>query len=49
MESGNSSISVRIDKCIKNTSAEGDALIIDANEYMTHGDGRSVSKADFKF
>ena len=37
------------DKWIRDTSAEGDALMIDAQEYMTHGGGRFVSAADFKF
>ncbi|MCO6525158.1 hypothetical protein [Snodgrassella sp.] len=37
------------DKWIRNANAEGDALIIDANEYMTHGDGRFVSAVDFQF
>ena len=37
------------DKWIRDASAEGDALMIDAQEYMTHGGGRFVSAADFKF
>jgi hypothetical protein len=37
------------DKWIRNASAEGDALIINAQEYMTHGGGRFVSAADFEF
>ncbi|PIT08472.1 hypothetical protein BGI30_09420 [Snodgrassella alvi] len=37
------------DKWIRDASAEGDALIINANEYMTHGGGRFVSAADFEF
>jgi Ca2+-binding RTX toxin-like protein len=37
------------DKWIRDASAEGDALIINANEYMTHGGGRFVSAVDFKF
>ena len=35
------------DKWIRDASAKGDALIIDANEYMTHGGGRFISAADF--
>ena len=37
------------DKWIRYVSAEGEALMIDAQEYMTHGGGRFVSAADFKF
>ncbi|WP_370578884.1 hypothetical protein ABX042_15135 [Snodgrassella alvi] len=37
------------DKWIRYASAEGDALMIDAQEYMTHGGGRFVSAADFEF
>ena len=37
------------DKWIRDANAEGDALIIDANEYMTHGGGRFVSAVDFQF
>ncbi|KDN12680.1 iron-regulated protein FrpC [Snodgrassella communis] len=37
------------DKWIRDASAEGDALIINAQEYMTHGGGRFVSAVDFKF
>ena len=36
------------DKWIRDASAEGDALMIDVQEYMTHGGGRFVSEADFK-
>ncbi|ORF06869.1 hypothetical protein BGI03_00055 [Snodgrassella alvi] len=36
------------DKWIRDTSAKGNALMIDAQEYMTHGGGRFVSEADFK-
>ena len=36
------------DKWIRDASAEGDALMIDAQEYMTHDGGRFVSEADFK-
>ena len=32
------------DKWIRDASAKGDALIIDANEYMTHGGGRFYRK-----
>jgi Ca2+-binding RTX toxin-like protein len=35
------------DKWIRNANAEGDALIINAQEYMTHGSGRFISAADF--
>jgi Ca2+-binding RTX toxin-like protein len=35
------------DKWIRNAGAEGDALMIDAQEYMTHGGGRFISAADF--
>ena len=37
------------DKWIRNASAKGDALMIDAQEYMTHGGGRFVSAANFEF
>ena len=37
------------DKWIRNAGAVGDALIIDANEYMTHGGGQFVLAADFEF
>ncbi|MCO6517688.1 MULTISPECIES: hypothetical protein [Snodgrassella] len=37
------------DKWIRDASAEGDALMIDAQEYMTHGGGRFVSAANFEF
>jgi hypothetical protein len=37
------------DKWIRYADAVGDALIIDTNEYMTHGGGRFVSAADFAF
>jgi Ca2+-binding RTX toxin-like protein len=37
------------DKWIRDAAALGDALIIDANEYMTHGAGRFVSAANFEF
>ena len=37
------------DKWIRYASAKGDALMIDAQEYMTHGGGRFVSAADFEF
>ena len=37
------------DKWIRYVSAKGDALMIDAQEYMTHGGGRFVSAADFEF
>ncbi|MCO6525156.1 hypothetical protein [Snodgrassella sp.] len=37
------------DKWIRDANAEGDALIINAQEYMTHGGGRFVSAADFEF
>ena len=33
---------------MRDASAEGDALMIDAQEYMTHDGGRFVSEADFK-
>ncbi|KEQ01524.1 Hemolysin-type calcium-binding repeat (2 copies), partial [Snodgrassella alvi SCGC AB-598-J21] len=36
------------DKWIRDASAKGDALMIDAQEYMTHGGGRFVSAADFE-
>ena len=36
------------DKWIQYASAEGDALMIDAQEYMTHDGGRFVSAANFK-
>ncbi|WP_239362269.1 calcium-binding protein [Snodgrassella communis] len=35
------------DKWIRNANAEGNALIINAQEYMTHGSGRFISAADF--
>ena len=35
------------DKWIRETNAVGEALIIDANEFMCHGGGRFVSAADF--
>ncbi|WMY91383.1 hypothetical protein [Snodgrassella communis] len=34
------------DKWIRDADAVGDALMIDAQEYMTHGGGRFVSVAD---
>ncbi|WP_239350473.1 hypothetical protein [Snodgrassella communis] len=34
------------DKWISNANDKGDPLIIDANEYMTHGGGRFVTVAD---
>ncbi|OOX79612.1 calcium-binding protein [Snodgrassella alvi] len=37
------------DKWIRKASAKGDALMIDAQEYMTYGGGRFVSAADFEF
>ncbi|PIT59493.1 hypothetical protein [Snodgrassella alvi] len=37
------------DKWIRDANAVGDALMIDAQEYMTHGGGGFVSTADFKF
>jgi hypothetical protein len=37
------------DKWIRDAGAKGDALTIDANEYMTHGGGRFVSAVDFQF
>ena len=37
------------DKWIRDANAEGDTLIINAQEYMTHGGGRFVSAADFQF
>ncbi|WP_239423239.1 hypothetical protein [Snodgrassella communis] len=37
------------DKWIRNANEKGDALIINAQEYMTHGGGRFVSAADFQF
>ncbi|PIT53840.1 hypothetical protein BHC44_05455 [Snodgrassella alvi] len=37
------------DKWIRDASAEGDALTIDAQEYMTQSGGWFVSTADFKF
>ena len=37
------------DKWIRDASAKGDALMIDAQEYMTHGGGRFVSAANFEF
>ena len=37
------------DKWIRDASAKGDALMIDAQEYMTYGGGRFVSAADFEF
>ncbi|MCO6507126.1 MAG: hypothetical protein J6570_08510 [Snodgrassella sp.] len=37
------------DKWIRDASAEGDALIINAQEYMTHSGGRFVSAVDFQF
>jgi hypothetical protein len=37
------------DKWIRDTNAVGDGLMIDAQEYMTHGGGRFVSAADFAF
>ncbi|WP_239350481.1 hypothetical protein [Snodgrassella communis] len=37
------------DKWIRDASAKGDALKIDAQEYMTHGGGRFVLAADFEF
>ena len=36
------------DKWIRDASAKGDALMIDAQEYMKHGGGRFVSAADFE-
>ncbi|PIT23337.1 hypothetical protein BGI36_01895 [Snodgrassella communis] len=36
------------DKWIRDANAVGDALIINAQEYMTHGGGRFVSAADFE-
>ena len=36
------------DKWIRDTSAKGNALMIDAQEYMTHGGGRFVSAADYE-
>nr|WP_279041194.1 hypothetical protein [Snodgrassella alvi] len=36
------------DKWIRDTSAKGNALMIDAQKYMTHGGGRFVLEADFK-
>ena len=36
------------DKWIRNASAKGDALMIDVQEYMTHGGGRFVAEANFK-
>ena len=36
------------DKWIQYANTEGDALMIEAQEYMTHGGRRFVSEADFK-
>ncbi|MCO6517691.1 calcium-binding protein [Snodgrassella sp.] len=36
------------DKWIRDANAEGDALIINAQEYMMHGGGRFVSAVDFE-
>ncbi|AHN28802.1 Alkaline phosphatase [Snodgrassella alvi wkB2] len=36
------------DKWIRDTGAKGNALMIDAQEYMTHGGGCFVSAANFK-
>ncbi|WMY91379.1 hypothetical protein [Snodgrassella communis] len=36
-------------KWIRNAGAKGDALMIDVQEYMTHGGGRFVSAVDFQF
>jgi hypothetical protein len=37
------------DKWVRDANAVGDALMIDAQEYMTQSGGWFVSTADFKF